>query len=81
MEIQPVELTGKQAKLIPMEKEHVKELFEAGNSEAIWPYMPMEIKTEKDMGHLVEDAIEARQSQESRIEFPVKVLHAQMITA
>ncbi|HET7578901.1 MAG TPA: GNAT family protein [Bacillales bacterium] len=61
MKIQPVELTGKRAKLIPMEQIHVKELYEAGNDKNIW-YMPMDIKTPEDMEQLVENALRDRRN-------------------
>ncbi|MFD1674542.1 GNAT family N-acetyltransferase [Alicyclobacillus fodiniaquatilis] len=60
MGIEPVELIGKRAKLIPMDESHTADLFEAGWDRSIWTYMPDIAETMDDMRHLVSLALSAR---------------------
>jgi len=60
MEIRPVELIGRHAKLVPMLESHVDALFEAGKYPEIWKYMPVKVETKGDMVLLVQHALDAR---------------------
>lgn len=60
MEITPVELIGERVKILPMEVDHVQELFDAGNYPDIWAYMPMKINSIEDMKCLVDGALQAK---------------------
>lgn len=67
MNIESVVLSGARVKLLPMEIDHIHALFEVGNTPAIWPYMPMQIRNPEDMEQLVKDALSAR---EQGVAFP-----------
>lgn len=58
--IDPVELTGERATLMPMDASHVEGLFETGRDPQIWTYMPMRVETMEDMKRLVSEALSAR---------------------
>lgn len=73
MEIKPVELVGRRARLVPLEKHHITALYQAAQHAEIWTYMPMDIKTMEDMELLVDKALTA---QEKGQEFPF-VIHDQ----
>lgn len=57
MNIQPVELTGLRAKLVPMREEHIDALYEAGNYPDIWTYMPWEMTEREHMVNWVRKAL------------------------
>lgn len=71
MSISSVILTGKQAKLIPMEMSHIPGLYEAGRAPEIWKYMPANPNSLDDMQDLVEDALRLR---ETGAEFPFVII-------
>lgn len=71
MMINPVELSGIRAKLIPMEIHHTEALFEAGNDPFIWTYMPEQIQSREDMEQLVKKALAGR---ERGTEFPFAII-------
>ena len=41
MNIEPVQLTGERAELVPMAEEHAPGLYESGNDPDVWRYMPV----------------------------------------
>ena len=58
--VEPVDLVGEHVALVPMEDAHVDDLYDAGRSPEIWPYMPMQVGGRDDMVRLVRDALRAR---------------------
>ncbi|CAM3463548.1 MULTISPECIES: GNAT family N-acetyltransferase [Saccharibacillus] len=60
MEITPVTLVGKRARIQPMEERHAEALFEAGRDPSIWTYMPMSIRSPEHMRELVRQALAAK---------------------
>lgn len=71
MNIQPIELTGMRAKLVPMREEHIDGLFEVGNYPDIWMYMPWEMTEHEHMAKWVRKALAA---QEKGTELPWVVI-------
>nr|WP_279512768.1 GNAT family N-acetyltransferase [Aureibacillus halotolerans] len=69
--MQPPILKGKRVAIEPMKIEHVEGLFEAGNDERIWAYMPMKIATVDAMKTLVDKALTAK---EEGTEFPFTIV-------
>ncbi|MEK4025559.1 MULTISPECIES: GNAT family N-acetyltransferase [Sporosarcina] len=67
MELTSVELIGERVRILPMEICHVQELFEAGSSPDIWPYMPKKIQSIEEMECLVNEALLMRKQ---GFEFP-----------
>lgn len=65
------ELKGQRVKLIPLEENHIKGLFTAGQFADIWSYMPIKVETIDDMAHLVQGALEAK---EKGHEFPFVII-------
>lgn len=66
MTIEPVTLTGRKVRLVPMEREHVEALFAAGNFPQIWELtgtLPM--NTIDDMRHYVDVALAERDAGEA----------------
>lgn len=57
MKVEPVTLTGKRSKLVPLNREHTQALFEAGNYPEIWTYMPQNSSSLEDMEEIVEGAL------------------------
>lgn len=60
MEIKQVELEGQSVRLVPMQLQHVPELFAAGNQANIWTYMTARMESLADMQKIVEQAMENR---------------------
>lgn len=60
MKIQQVELESQSVRLIPMQQEHVGELYAAGNHADIWTYMTARMESLADMQEIVEQALENR---------------------
>ena len=60
MDIQPVQLVGKRAKLVPMEVAHIPDLYRAGNNADIWLYLPMTVITIDDMRDVVYTFLDAQ---------------------
>ncbi|TCP30596.1 RimJ/RimL family protein N-acetyltransferase [Scopulibacillus darangshiensis] len=60
--VEAIELSGEAVKITPMTLDHVSGLFEAGNDQRIWSYMPMNIKSAKDMDKLVHQALQDKKS-------------------
>lgn len=56
----PVELKGIHARLIPLDIQHLEDLFAAGISSDIWTYMPIVIHSLDDMHWLVSEALQAQ---------------------
>jgi RimJ/RimL family protein N-acetyltransferase len=65
------ELIGQRVKLIPLEENHIKGLFTAGQFSDIWSYMPMKIETIDDMTQLVQEALSAKEKGQ---EFPFVII-------
>jgi RimJ/RimL family protein N-acetyltransferase len=61
MNIQPIELTGLRAKLVPLSEEHIDALYEAGNYPEIWTYMTAPMTSREDMATIVRNALAAQQ--------------------
>ncbi|MDN4525924.1 GNAT family N-acetyltransferase [Fictibacillus fluitans] len=67
MNISMQELAGEHVRIIPMDKSHIKGLFEAGNHKQIWTHLSKEIQTLEEMEALVEEALA---NKEHGTEFP-----------
>lgn len=76
MDIHPVTLTGRLARLEPLSLAHVPDLTIAGRSEDIWRYMPYpQMRTEADMTAWIEDMLR-RQARGTDLPFAVHHLEA-----
>ena len=71
MNVAPVELMGRRARLVPMTPAHASALLEAGRDPAIWTYLPCHAKTLADMEDLVAEALARR---DAGVDFPFVVL-------
>lgn len=69
--VEPVELVGECAALVPMEASHVDALYKAGRAAEIWPYMPIQVVTVDDMTRLVREALRAR---DASLELPFVIV-------
>ncbi|HYM70680.1 MAG TPA: GNAT family protein [bacterium] len=69
--VEPVELVGERAALVPMDASHVDALYEAGRAAEIWPYMPIQVVTVDDMTRLVREALRAR---DAGLELPFVII-------
>ncbi len=67
MNVQPVELMGKRARLVPLAAEHAPALLEAGRDPAVWTYLPRHPQTLAGMEELVAEALARR---DAGIDFP-----------
>lgn len=67
MNVQPVELIGKRARLVPLAAEHAAALLEAGRDPAVWTYLPRYPKTLAGMEELVAEALARR---DAGMDFP-----------
>ncbi|MCY7854554.1 GNAT family protein [Bacillus spizizenii] len=65
------ELTGKQIRVVPIDKSHIQGLYEAANDENIWTHLPKTIITLHDMEAFVKEAL---QTKESGAEFPFVII-------
>ncbi|WNS78217.1 GNAT family protein [Domibacillus sp. DTU_2020_1001157_1_SI_ALB_TIR_016] len=65
------ELTGNHIRIIPMERGHIRGLWEAGGHQDIWTHLPQHIKTLQEMSQFVEDALTAK---ETGAEYPFVVI-------
>ncbi len=63
-------LEGERVILIPLEMEHVENLFQCAKRPEIWSFLPLKISSRKDMEEFVHTAIQARERGE---EFPYVV--------
>ncbi|MFC6226895.1 GNAT family N-acetyltransferase [Paenibacillus allorhizosphaerae] len=73
--LEDITLVGSTVELVPLERSHTDELFQAGNHQAIWTYLPKRISVLKDMMHWVDEALAGKRS---RTELPFAVMHRQM---
>ncbi|MQR89268.1 GNAT family N-acetyltransferase [Bacillus megaterium] len=55
------ELVGTAVKLVPLEKIHEQELYEAAKSKEIWEHLPVKVHSLSDMKRLIESALKAKQ--------------------
>ncbi len=53
----PIEFHGRRATLLPLQMSHTDALFEAGQDERIWRYLPKHPKTRAEMQSVVENAL------------------------
>ncbi len=60
MNVQPIELVGLRARLVPLAPTHAADLFDAGRDPAIWTFLPRHPQTLADMNVLVAEALERR---------------------
>lgn len=74
MDIHPISLTGRVARLEPLAEMHVPELTMAGQDQAIWRYMPYgNISTEEQMLRLVRELL-GRQARGTDLPFAVMAI-------
>lgn len=71
MKVQVGILEGDRVKLVPLAREHTKNLYRAVDSDEIWTYLPSRMEKFEDMIAHVEEALE---SWESGIEVPFVVI-------
>lgn len=57
MDVQPVTLTGRFTRLEPLSLDHVPGLCTVGLDGSIWMWMPVRIRSERDIRNMVEDAL------------------------
>ncbi len=55
------ELRGKSVALVPLEKKHTGELWQAGKAEEIWTFMATSIRSEAEMEASVTEALKERE--------------------
>ncbi|MGG2087495.1 GNAT family protein [Priestia aryabhattai] len=55
------ELVGTAVKLVPLEKIHEQELYEAAKPKEIWEHLPVKVHRLSDMKRLIESALKAEQ--------------------
>ena len=67
----PVELNGIHARLIPLQFQHLEDLFTAGIRSDIWTYMSIVVQSLDDMHRLVSEAL---QSYEKGAELPFVII-------
>ena len=72
MQIEPVTLTGLRAQLIPLDRTHIPALYQAGQHDDIWHYMPLQTTpTQERMAGSVESAL-ADQAAGTCLPFTIK---------
>ncbi|WP_374988196.1 GNAT family protein [Priestia megaterium] len=57
------ELVGTAVKLVPLEKKHEQELYEAAKPKEIWEHLPVKVHSLSDMKRLIESALKAKQEE------------------
>ena len=55
------ELVGTAVKLVPLEKMHEQELYEAAKPKEIWEHLPVKVHRLSDMKQLIESSLKAKQ--------------------
>ncbi|CAM3175219.1 GNAT family N-acetyltransferase [Paenibacillus lupini] len=68
------ELEGHRVKLLPLEPQHAKALYECSRSDELWKYLPVKVQTEQEMESFVLNAIKGRERGD---EFPFAVFDKQ----
>ena len=71
LKIREAQFAGKSVQLIPLQIDHVDELWRVGNHTKIWQWMPHRMQSRDDMQHFVHDALAHR---EQGTEFPFVVM-------
>ena len=71
MEIKPVTLYGKYIRLEPLKMDHLQGLFDAGQDERIWMYMPSKVRSKEDMVSWIKNALT---NQDKGIDLPFVVI-------
>ena len=74
MNVRPVELAGRRARLVPMKQEHAPALLEAGRDPAVWTFLPRQAESLADMEELVAEALARR---DAGVDFPFVILDRQ----
>jgi RimJ/RimL family protein N-acetyltransferase len=69
------ELEGHRVKLLPLEPQHAKALYECSRSDELWEYLPVKVHTEQEMESFVLNAIKGRERGE---ELPFAVFDKQL---
>lgn len=60
MNLEPVTLQGRHARLVPMTMEHVPALWRAGGDPELWRLTISQVRSEDDMRRYVQDALRAQ---------------------
>lgn len=60
--LSPVDLVGRHTHLVPLAREHVDALWEAGRHPSLWSWMPSPVDSREDMQAYVEEALAAAAS-------------------
>lgn len=73
MDIEPVVLSGRVARLVPLSSAHIPDLYNFGRDASIWKYMRYGmIKTQQDMSAWVDELLRA---QSAGTDLPFAVIH------
>lgn len=56
------DLTGKDVRIVPMERNHIKGLYDIGQIKDIWKHLPKTIQTLNDMEFFVEETLENKKT-------------------
>jgi len=62
MDVSVDELLGENVRIVPMERDHIEGLFEAGSDELIWAHLPKSVKTIEEMEAFVDEALNNKKS-------------------
>jgi len=65
MKIEPVELAGIRARLVPLEEAHIPALYETGHDAELWKYSALRATTIEEMSHLVQTFLEEQRRGEA----------------
>src|SRR5882724_5397197 len=65
MHIEPVELAGIRARLVPLKEAHIPALYETGQDREIWKYSALRVTTLEEMSHLIHTFLEDQQRGEA----------------
>ena len=60
MNSRPVALRGRSVTLVPLEPNHADSLFTQSLQSDVWRYMPMSVKSPKDLREFIENCVTAR---------------------
>jgi N-acetyltransferase len=71
LKIREAQFAGKAVQLIPLQVDHVDELWRVGNDPQIWQWLGHRMQSREDMQHFVKDALAHR---EQGTEFPFVVM-------
>src|SRR5579871_4447567 len=60
MEVKPVELCGRRSMLIPLQKAHAPDLYQAAQYPEIWAWMPENLLEQESVDRWIAQALEAQ---------------------